>query len=101
MARYFLPNCLTKLEIETKTGFADLKAEISNINATLGIKKEQIVASNQRVDKLEVELKEQKAEIKEIRVEQKNFIENIMKNFAEKFFNKEILQEANLPKVVY
>ena len=50
---------ITKLEIETKTGF-------DKLNSKFGIVEEQNTTANKRVDKLEAELKEQKAEIKKL-----------------------------------
>ena len=71
---------VANVRIEFKDELTNVKVELANINTTLGIEKEQLAATNQRTDKLEIELKEQKIEIKEIKTEQKSFISRFFEN---------------------
>ena len=110
---------LNSFKLEVKDELTNVKVEVANLSMRIervemkfGIVEEQNTNANKRVDKLEVELKEQKAEIKEqrteireIRAEQKNFIENLMKNFAKsflikKFYKKQICQKLHIDNSV-
>ena len=60
-----LQNRITKLEVNTTNALTNIKVEVANLSMRIerlemkfGILEERNTATNQRVDKLEVELKE-------------------------------------------
>ena len=77
-------NAITNLKVE----IANLKAKVANLNAKFGIVEERNTATNKRVDKMEIELKEFKSETKTESKDQRNFIIDFFK-----VQNKEIPME--------